>query len=99
MITRLDVQLTLEALNPETPASEVDALYTRIQDEKDQCDPGERPVTQLGGCAAALDPGSDRPLGRDGGFKQYGTRAGRSGAEWSIYPSSAYLHVPTGYFF
>ncbi|MFZ2275119.1 hypothetical protein [Corynebacterium variabile] len=36
MITRLDVQLTLEALNPETPASEVDALYSRIRDEKDQ---------------------------------------------------------------
>lgn len=36
MITRLDVQLTLEALTPETPASEVDALYSRIRDEKDQ---------------------------------------------------------------
>lgn len=36
MITRQDVQLTLEALNPDTPATEVDALYTRIQDEKDQ---------------------------------------------------------------
>jgi hypothetical protein len=36
MITRLDVQLTLEALDPATPATEVDALYTRIQDEKDQ---------------------------------------------------------------
>lgn len=36
MITRRDVQLTLEALNPDTPATEVDALYTRIQDEKDQ---------------------------------------------------------------
>ena len=36
MITRQDVQLTLEALNPATPATEVDALYTRIQDEKDQ---------------------------------------------------------------
>lgn len=36
MITRQDVQLTLEALDPATPATEVDALYTRIQDEKDQ---------------------------------------------------------------
>jgi|GEM_PF-2803521 len=36
MITRQDVQLTLEALDPDTPATEVDALYTRIQDEKDQ---------------------------------------------------------------
>ncbi|MGP5250751.1 hypothetical protein [Corynebacterium variabile] len=36
MITRQDVQLTLEALNPATSATEVDTLYTRIQDEKDQ---------------------------------------------------------------
>ncbi|WP_394288994.1 hypothetical protein [Corynebacterium variabile] len=36
MITRQDVQLTLEALNPAASATEVDALYTRIQDEKDQ---------------------------------------------------------------
>lgn len=36
MITRQDVQLTLEALDPATPATEVDALYTRIQAEKDQ---------------------------------------------------------------
>lgn len=36
MITRQDVQLTLEALDPATPATEVDALYSRIQDEKDQ---------------------------------------------------------------
>lgn len=36
MITRRDVQLTLEALDPTTPASDVDALFNRIQDEKDQ---------------------------------------------------------------
>lgn len=36
MITRRDVQLTLEALDPATPESDVDALYSRIQNEKDQ---------------------------------------------------------------
>lgn len=36
MITRRDVQLTLEALNPTTLASDVDALFNRIQDDKEQ---------------------------------------------------------------